>query len=163
MALTLPSCPSGHSPASSSPPRPRVLRLWVQASPPVEALWAPFPRHVAQHQLFGHWPPPDMLDEELHRAACVPIALVAFRYHEAPEMVLGFLWVVVEHEEAHRRLVRVDGPEPSLLAEVGFRDGDGVGGHEALLAGCDGEVANIPHRLGAHLAQTNLGLDAGRR
>src|SRR5829696_4620378 len=163
MALTLPSCPSGHSLASSSPPRPRVLRLWVRSLTPGRSPLGSLPRHVAQHQLFGHWPPPDMLDEELHRAACVPFALVAFRYHEASKVVFGFLWVVLEHEQAHRRLLGVDSPEPSLLAEIGFRDGDGVGGHEALLARCYGEVANIPNRLGAHLAQTNLGLDVGRR
>jgi hypothetical protein len=69
-----------------------------------------------------------VLDEEFHRASGAPFALVAVRYHEAPEEVLGFLWVVVEHEEAHRRLVRVDGPEPRLLAEVGLSNGDGVGG-----------------------------------
>ncbi len=86
-----------------------------------------------------------MPDERLDGAAAVASTLKPRIDHEAPEKIESLLagplqkMLVVEHEEAHWLLIRINGSEPCLRMEMRLRDGLGVGGDERLLRRSDGE------------------------
>jgi hypothetical protein len=98
-----------------------------------------------------------VINGQFQGGAAIPTPLVAGVDHEAPDIVLGGLFIETEHDEAHRLLAGVDGAEPGLRLEVGLRDRDGVAGDESLLLGSDLQVTNGAYRLGRDFAQGDVG------
>jgi hypothetical protein len=106
----------------------------------------------------------DVSDEELQGTATEAHALKSGVDHQAPEEVevglprLGPEVLIVEHQEAHRRLVGVDRAEPRLRMEVSLGNGLRVAGNEWALSVRDGEGENALEVLGGDLAERDPGM-----
>ena len=82
--------------------------------------------------------------------------------HESPQRDfwvrrrLGSERFVVEHHEAGRGLIGVDGPIPCVWTEKSLCERDGVAGDEALLIRTNGEVRNLANGTRSYLAKRGL-------
>ena len=133
----------------------------AKAEPEVEGLGAAGSGHVGGLQLGEALAASHLLDDQTEGGPADALALVAGVDHVAPEADLRILRrrhalrLVLEHDEADRRVVQVDRPVPGLGREQRLRERDRVGRDEAFLALVDRQAGDRDHRLGGDLAQAD--------
>src|SRR5262245_35768313 len=114
-------------------------------------------RHDAGQELLRARPGAYVGDDLLERATSEAAPLVAAVDHEAPEIVRLLRRVIVEHDEADRRVAVVDRTEPGHVArEIRLGDRARVRCDEALLPRADLEGDDGAHRLPGDFAQRDV-------
>src|SRR5262245_16414005 len=73
-------------------------------------------RDTADPQLGGARPAAYMLDQQFKSTPAKPQPLIAGVDHKAPEKIVRFCRVIIEHEKADRRLIGINGAEPGMFA-----------------------------------------------
>ena len=108
----------------------------------------PSPGHDTGQKFVRAWPLAHVRDHLVQRSRPIASFLESVIDHESPQVVLPLGRLVVQHHEADRRVICVNGPEPRDVAiEVRLRYRDGVGGDEALLLWRDFQLEDVAQVL----------------
>jgi hypothetical protein len=110
-----------------------LLASVLESQAGVEGGWAALALAVADQQFRRAWPALDIISQQVNGLSAEAQVLIALIDHQPPEEILSIGGVILQHDEAHRRLVGVDGAVPGFFAEVSLGQGDGIGGNELLL------------------------------